>query len=67
MKVSVLYFPGCPNWQEAGDRLRVAQAGLSGVGVEFVVVDDDAAGFAGSPAFLVDGADLFEDGCVAAG
>jgi len=68
MQVSLLYFADCPNWSLAGERLRRA---LDAVGrldteIEFVPVRTEAeaaaVGFAGSPTFLVDGADLFGHG-----
>jgi hypothetical protein len=65
VQVSVLYFAECPNWQEAGRRVRHAldQAGHPATAVAFVEVetDDEAAGLGlyGSPAIIVDGDDLF--------
>ena len=69
----MVYFPGCPNWQEAGIRLQAAMddAGVTEAAVEFVVIDSDAAAvaarFAGSPTFLADGLDQFDGGDPAAG
>jgi hypothetical protein len=66
VQVMVWYFAGCPNWQVAGQRLRQAldQVGCTDVPVAFAPVETDAeaaaAGFAGSPTFTVDGADLFD-------
>jgi hypothetical protein len=51
--VSVVFFPGCPNWQPAGARVRAAlqDVGLAMVDVEFVAADsDDAADLFGGPA-----------------
>jgi hypothetical protein len=68
VRVAVVYLPDCPNWQEAGLRLRRAldELGQTGTPVSFVPVDAGtdavAAGFAGSPTFTVDGADLFPAG-----
>ena len=65
VQVSVLYFASCPNWQEAGRRLRHAldQAGRSATAVTFVPVEADAEAtaltFLGSPTITVDGDDLF--------
>lgn len=65
MQVSVLYFADCPNWREAGQRLRQAldQIGRPDAQIGFVAVETDAdavaVGFAGSPTFTVDGVDLF--------
>jgi hypothetical protein len=65
VQVSVLYFAGCPNWPEAGRRLRHAldQAGHAGTAVTFVPVETDTEAttfdFPGSPTITVDGDDLF--------
>ena len=65
MKISLLYFDDCPNWQIADARLTEA---LSLVGnpdqiVERVLVTTDeeaqAAHFLGSPTILIDGVDPF--------
>ena len=67
MQVSLLYFADCPNWSEAGRRLRLAldQIGRPDAEIRFLVVQTEieagAAGFAGSPTFVVDGVDLFGD------
>ncbi|OAK54846.1 alkylmercury lyase [Rhodococcoides kyotonense] len=67
MKVEILYFDGCPNWQEAADRVRAA-ASLIGqsdieIGRRLISSDAEAAAsaFAGSPTILVDGVDAFDD------
>jgi hypothetical protein len=66
MRVTVWYFAGCPNWRVAGRRLRQALdiVGCAHVPISFVPVESDARaaelGFAGSPTFTVDGADLFD-------
>jgi hypothetical protein len=65
VQVSLLYFAGCPNWPDAGQRLRLAldQIGRRDAEIGFVAVRTEieaaAAGFAGSPTFVVDGVDLF--------
>ena len=65
MKVSLLYFEGCPNWRETDGRLReaLAQVGRSEVTVEYrdVATPDEAEAvqFRGSPTVLVDGRDPF--------
>lgn len=65
MKVQILHIDGCPSWEEAGTRTRLAlgDLDLTGVPVEFVAIRtiDEAAGnaFAGSPTIVVDGEDLF--------
>lgn len=66
VRIELLHIEGCPNTGPAGSRLReaVASAGLDGVAdvcLRLLGNRDDAAAvyFAGSPTFLVDGADLF--------
>lgn len=58
-----MYFPGGPNWREAGQRMRRAldEVGHRDTAVIFRLVDagTTVAGFAGSPTFTVDGVDLF--------
>ena len=63
MNVRLLYFDGCPNWQEA-DRLldeAVARTGRRDVTVEHVLVtspeDAERWRFRGSPTVLIDGHD----------
>jgi hypothetical protein len=64
--VTLLYFPGCPNWQTADANLRAAlkEAGAA-VAVQRRVVDtvEDAEqkGFLGSPTILIDGQDPFAE------
>ena len=68
MEARVVYFDGCPNWQVAGERLRLAldQSGHRDVPISWTRVDTEeqaiAAGFAGSPTILVDGEDVFASG-----
>ncbi|WP_173080091.1 thioredoxin family protein [Phytohabitans rumicis] len=65
MQVLVLYFASCPNWPEAGRRVRHAldQVGHPETAVTFVPVETDAEaaalGLRGSPTITVDGEDLF--------
>lgn len=65
MKVEILYFDGCPNWQVAGDRVQTAAdtIGLSDVEIRYrrIETEHEAAAlpFAGSPTILVDGTDAF--------
>jgi hypothetical protein len=65
MRVSVLYFAECPNWRDAGQRLRQAldEIGRSDAEIIFAAVETEAdaaaVGFAGSPTFTLDGVDLF--------
>ncbi len=65
MQIEILHIAECPNWSEAGVRMRAALASIgAGVGdidyhlVSAVAQLDDLA-FAGSPTILVDGRDLF--------
>lgn len=66
MQVELLYFDGCPNWQEPEQRLREAMvtAGCD-VPVEHVHVTTaeqaERLSFRGSPTVLVDGVDPFAD------
>ena len=65
MKVTLLFFDSCPNWQVTNDHLE-------SMAVEFgfeldrchVVTDDDAQRlkFRGSPTVLIDGRDVFATG-----
>lgn len=65
MQIEILHIDECPNWREAGVRMRAA---LTTIGAEVGAIDyhllTDAAQlgelpFAGSPTILVDGVDLF--------
>ena len=66
MDVRLLYFDGCPNWQETDRRLQdaIAVAGHP-LRLEYVKVatpeDAERLRFRGSPTVLVDGADPFAD------
>lgn len=66
MDVELLWFAGCPNWQETEDRLRHALA-LAGSDADVVLVevttaqDAERLRFRGSPTVLVDGRDPFAD------
>lgn len=64
MRVQLLYFDECPNWQLADARLREALATVGRpVEVERVLVSTpeqaEEWGFHGSPSVLVDGEDPF--------
>lgn len=67
MKVSLLYFEGCPNWHEADDRLRQAldATGRADTAITYVLVstpeEAEQAQFCGSPTVLVDGRDPFAE------
>jgi hypothetical protein len=66
MQVTLWYFAECPNWQLGGQRLRQALDAMSRADVPITftavetVAEAAAVGFAGSPTFTVDGADLFD-------
>jgi hypothetical protein len=68
MNVEILHIDECPNWQEAGLRMRSAlsETGHDDVAVRYRLLEssDDADGtmFAGSPTVAVDGVDLFPTG-----
>lgn len=62
----LLYFDGCPNWQEADERLRQALVRLGmDVPVERVNVlteeEAERLSFRGSPTIVVNGVDPFAD------
>jgi hypothetical protein len=65
--VTLLYFDGCPNWQEAHSRvqqaLREAGASEDALTVHRVNTDEQARqlSFRGSPTVLVNGDDPFAD------
>ncbi|KQM83618.1 hypothetical protein [Agromyces sp. Leaf222] len=68
MNIQILHIEACPNWVEAGDRVREAVRSLSADGVELsfrlLTSPEDArqVRFAGSPTILLDGEDLFPGG-----
>ncbi len=68
MEVELLVIPGCPGTREASELLRVVldDIGLTETPFAVHVIDSDAVAsarrFAGSPAFVVDGVDLFAAG-----
>lgn len=70
MNIELLVVPACPHHAAAEDLLRTALADI-GLPTDFrtITVTDDRAepGFAGSPTFRVDGADLFPVGAPTAG
>jgi hypothetical protein len=65
--VTLLYFDGCPNWQEAHSRVQQAlrETGASEDALTVHRVDTDAQArqlsFRGSPTVLVNGDDPFAD------
>lgn len=64
-RLELLYFPDCPNWQLAADRLDVVAA-QHGLNVQHVLVstqaDAERLSFRGSPTILIDGVDRFAVG-----
>ncbi len=65
MRITLLYFDGCPNWPTADTRLReaLAAAGLATVPISYRRVETprqaQQLGFRGSPTILIDGHDPF--------
>lgn len=65
MKVQILHIANCPNWKQAGTRLRDAlnATGHTDAEISYVLLStpEDAARvpFAGSPTILLDGTDAF--------
>jgi hypothetical protein len=68
MNVEILHIDECPNWIEAGHRVREAldlqDLTDSKVTYRLLTSSEDAAAvpFAGSPTILIDGTDAFPDG-----
>lgn len=65
MRVTVLYFDGCPNWTTADERLRVLAAELGfTVDRRKITTSEEAEqlAFRGSPTILADGRDVFAEG-----
>jgi hypothetical protein len=71
--VELLWWSGCPSWEEAlaGLRARMAELGLDpeSVDVREVATDEEAEreGFVGSPTIRVDGRDVQDPGAEPAG
>lgn len=65
MVVTLLYFDGCPNWEETDRRLRVLAEEFPDMVITRVLVESpeeaDRVGFRGSPSVLIDGTDPFAD------
>lgn len=66
MKIQLLYFDGCPSWQDGLKNLEVALQELQITAwPELFKVRDDAEAshleFLGSPSFLVNGQDLWPE------
>jgi hypothetical protein len=68
MQVEIAHIDECPNWLDAGARVRAAldECGLSGVPVAYRLIrtaaDAAALPFGGSPTILIDGRDAFPSG-----
>lgn len=64
-RLALLYFPDCPNWSLAEERLREVAARF-GLPIEhrLVTTQDEAerVSFRGSPTILIDGVDPFAEG-----
>lgn len=65
MDITLLYFDGCPNWQDADAHLRILEAEIPGLRVTRRIVDTpeeaERSRFRGSPSVLIDGVDAFAD------
>ena len=61
MKVKVLYFDGCPSWQDALANLRAVLGDVQVIDLLRIETPEQAMAeyFAGSPTIRVDGHDLF--------
>ena len=65
MQIEILHIDECPNWSEAGVRMRIALTTIGATvgAIDYHLVTDAAQlgglPFAGSPTILVDGVDLF--------
>lgn len=68
IRVEILHIDECPNWVEAGARVRTAldAVGMASVDVSFRLLTTSAEAssvpFAGSPTILINGIDAFPDG-----
>jgi hypothetical protein len=65
VELEILHIDDCPNWVEAGTRLRHAlkEMGHEGTPIKYRLIrsatDVDGTSFAGSPTITLDGRDLF--------
>lgn len=63
MDLILLYFDGCPNWEQAAGHLDTLAAEFPDLKVTRRLVDTDEeaqrVGFHGSPSIVIDGADAF--------
>jgi hypothetical protein len=68
VSIEVLHIEACPNWEEAGDRVReaVRSLGADDIEMSFRLLrsreDTAQVRFAGSPTILLNGEDLFPGG-----
>ena len=64
-RLQLLYFPECPHWRVADERLREVARPL-GMSIEYRLVttteEADRVSFRGSPTILIDGVDPFAVG-----
>jgi hypothetical protein len=66
MGIDLLFFEGCPSWQEGLENLKIAliRENLQAK-INLIRVDDDAGAarlqFLGSPSFRVNGVELWEE------
>ena len=64
-RIELLYFPECPHWRLAQERLSevAGRVGLS-IELQLVTTEEEAerVSFRGSPTILVNGVDPFADG-----
>jgi hypothetical protein len=64
-QLELLYFPDCPHWRVADERLRDV-ANRLGLSIEYRLVttseEADRVSFRGSPTILIDGVDPFAVG-----
>ncbi|MGZ0175276.1 MAG: thioredoxin family protein [Acidimicrobiales bacterium] len=65
MKVALLYFDGCPSWQDTARHLAVLAAELGNVDITHRRVhspeEAERTAFRGSPSVIIDGVDPFAE------
>lgn len=65
MDITLLYFPDCPNWKVADERLQSLAVERDDIRVIHRLVETPAdaqlVGFQGSPSIQVDGVDVFAE------
>ncbi len=69
MEIELLYFEGCPGFEETLGILRniIAEEGLEARVVPVMISPAEHPGFPGSPSLFVDGEDLFPIGRLSRG